>query len=384
MERKMNQLNRFRMKATNPEIGSSHSQGVVNMATSGNKKLERYAVVTGANKGIGLETVRQLAKSGVMVVLTARDEKRGMEAVASLQKLGLFNVCFHQLDVQSPESIASLAEFMENQFGRLDILVNNAGVSGVVTDQDALRALNIDSSSWLSGKATNLVQSAIKTTNEKAEECLSINYYGCKRVTDTLLPLLQLSPSGANIVNVSSLRGELMVSRRWSLLLVSQWLILFLTPLRLLPPWLQADTTAEDIYIICISYLSPAQRIPNEHIREQLGDLDTLTEEKIDRIVVKFLHDLKQDALEANGWQKMLPAYSISKATLNAYTRLVAKRYPNLRINCVHPGYVKTDINWHTGTMTLEEGAEGPVMLALLPEGGPTGCYFDRTEVAEF
>ncbi|KAG5566386.1 hypothetical protein RHGRI_002089 [Rhododendron griersonianum] len=353
MERKMNQLNRFRMKATNPEIGSSHSQGVVNMATSGNKKLERYAVVTGANKGIGLETVRQLAKSGVMVVLTARDEKRGMEAVASLQKLGLFNVCFHQLDVQSPESIASLAEFMENQFGRLDILVNNAGVSGVVTDQDALRALNIDSSSWLSGKATNLVQSAIKTTNEKAEECLSINYYGCKRVTDTLLPLLQLSPSGANIVNVSSLRGELM-------------------------------TTAEDIYIICISYLSPAQRIPNEHIREQLGDLDTLTEEKIDRIVVKFLHDLKQDALEANGWQKMLPAYSISKATLNAYTRLVAKRYPNLRINCVHPGYVKTDINWHTGTMTLEEGAEGPVMLALLPEGGPTGCYFDRTEVAEF
>lgn len=80
-------------------------------------------MVTGANKGIGLETVRQLAKSGVMVVLTARDEKRGMEAVASLQKLGLFNVCFHQLDVQSPESIASLAEFMENQFGRLDILV---------------------------------------------------------------------------------------------------------------------------------------------------------------------------------------------------------------------------------------------------------------------
>ncbi|KAE9463304.1 hypothetical protein C3L33_04786, partial [Rhododendron williamsianum] len=350
---------RFRMKATNPEIGSSHSQGVVNMATSGNKKLERYAVVTGANKGIGLETVRQLAKSGVMVVLTARDEKRGMEAVASLQKLGLFNVCFHQLDVQSPESIASLAEFMENQFGRLDILVNNAGASGVVTDQDALRALNIDSSSWLSGKATDLVQSVIKTTNEKAEECLSTNYYGCKRVTDALLPLLQLSPSGANIVNVSSLRGELMVSRRWSLLLVSQWLILFLTQ--------------EQNF-----------RIPNEHIREQLGDLDTLTEEKIDRIVVKFLHDLKQDALEANGWQKMLPAYSISKAALNAYTRLVAKRYPNLRINCVHPGYVKTDINWHTGTMTLEEGAEGPVMLALLPEGGPTGCYFDRTEVAEF
>lgn len=162
-----------------------------------------------------------------MVVLTARDEKRGTEAVASLQKSGLFNVCFHQLDVQSSESIASLAEFMENQFGRLDILVNNAGASGVVTDEDALRDLNIDSSSWLSGKATDLVQSVIRTTNEKAEECLSTNYCGCKRVTEALLPLLRLSPSGANIVNISSLRGEL-------------------------------------------------RRIPNEHIREQLGDLDTL------------------------------------------------------------------------------------------------------------
>lgn len=121
-----------------------------------------------------------------------------------------------------------------------------------------------------------------------------------------------------------------------------------------------------------------------EHIREQLGDLDTLTEEKIDRIVIKFLHDLKQDSLEANGWQKMLPAYSIFKAALNAYTRVVAKRYPNMRINCVHSGFVNTDLNWHTGTMTLEEGAEGPVMLALLHEGGPTGCYFDRTEMAEF
>ena len=51
---------------------------------------------------------------------------------------------------------------------------------------------------------------------------------------------------------------------------------------------------------------------------------------------------------------------------------------------CVHPGYVKTDINWNTGTMSVEEGARGPVMLALLPDGGPTGCYFVRTEVAEF
>lgn len=126
------------------------------------------------------------------------------------------------------------------------------------------------------------------------------------------------------------------------------------------------------------------QRIPNEHRRQVLGNLDNLTDEKIDEILQKFLQDVQKDALEANDWQKMLPAYSISKATLNAYTRLLAKKYPNMCINCVHPGYVNTDINWHTGTLTLEEGAEGPVMLALLPKGGPTGCYFDRTQVAEF
>ncbi|KAL6976539.1 (+)-neomenthol dehydrogenase [Sarracenia purpurea var. burkii] len=305
------------------------------MAMNGKNQLERYAVVTGANKGIGLETVRQLAMSGVVVVLTARDEKRGLEAVASLHNLGLPNVVFHQLDVQNPDSIASLAGFIESQFRRLDILVNNAGVSGVTVDEDGLRSLNIDAASWLSGKATNLVQSVIKTTYEKAEECLNTNYYGCKRLTEALLPLLQLSNSGANIVNVSSLRGEL-------------------------------------------------RRIPIQSIREELGDIDTLTEEKIDRILERFLHDLKKDALEANGWQKMLPAYSISKATLNAYTRILARKYPNMRVNCVHPGYVNTDMNWHTGPMTVEDGAAGSLKLALLPRGGHTGCYFDITEVAEF
>ncbi|XP_052188016.1 (+)-neomenthol dehydrogenase-like isoform X2 [Diospyros lotus] len=305
------------------------------MVISASKELRRYAVVTGSNKGIGLETVRQLAMSGVMVVLTARDEKRGVESVASLNELGLSSVIFHLLDVLNPDSIASLSEFIEKQFGRLDILVNNAGASGVIVDEDRLIALNIDPETWLSGKATNLVQDVIKTTTEKAEECLNTNYYGCKGVTEALLPLLKLSATGANIVNVSSLRGEL-------------------------------------------------RRVPNEQIRNILADIDTLTEDKIDKIVEKFLHDLKEDAVEANGWQKMLPAYSVSKVALNAYTRVLAKKYPEMRINCVHPGYVNTDINWHTGPLTVEEGAEGSVMLALLQAGGPTGCYFDRTRVAEF
>ena len=86
--------------------------------------LLRYAVITGANKGIGLEICRQLAANGVIVVLTARDEKRGVEALESLKGSGLSNVVFHQLDVGDPASIASLADFIKTQFGKLDILVS--------------------------------------------------------------------------------------------------------------------------------------------------------------------------------------------------------------------------------------------------------------------
>lgn len=95
------------------------------------------------------------------------------------------------------------------------------------------------------------------------------------------------------------------------------------------------------------------------------------------------MNDLKENALEANGWSLMLHLFSISKATLNANTRVLAKKYLEMHINCVHPGYVNTDINWHIGPMAVER-ARGSVKLAILLDGGPTGCYFDHTEVADF
>ncbi|KAK8697671.1 hypothetical protein V6N13_113810 [Hibiscus sabdariffa] len=309
--------------------------GIAEMENNGKPEADRYAVVTGGNKGIGFEIARQLASMGITVVLTARDEVRGNEATAKLHQLGLSTVIFHQLDVLDQASIQALTTFISRKFGRLDVLVNNAGVSGAVVDEDGLKALGIDPSDWLSGKVAKLVQSAIKYTYEGAQVCLNTNYYGVQRVTETLLPLLQLSSSGARIVNVSSLRSEL-------------------------------------------------KRIPGESIRNELGDIENLTEEKLDSILQRFLKDFKENALEANGWPIMLPAYSISKVALNAYTRILARKYPNMRINCVHPGYVNTDINWHTGVITTEEGAKGPVQCVLIPDGGPTGCYFDQTEVAEF
>ena len=83
----------------------------------------RIAVVTGANKGIGLEVVRQLAKEGVTVILTARDVSRGTSAVESLHRSGLHDVTFHQLDVRDPASAVSLADFIQSRYGKLDILV---------------------------------------------------------------------------------------------------------------------------------------------------------------------------------------------------------------------------------------------------------------------
>ncbi|KOM25973.1 hypothetical protein LR48_Vigan211s000800 [Vigna angularis] len=84
----------------------------------------RYAVVTGANKGIGFGICKQLVSNGVTVVLTARDEKRGTEVVEKLKEFGVSDqVVFHQLDVTDPKSIESLANFIKTHFGKLDILV---------------------------------------------------------------------------------------------------------------------------------------------------------------------------------------------------------------------------------------------------------------------
>lgn len=87
----------------------------------------RVAVVSGSNKGIGFEICRQLAKNGMTVILTARDEKKGLAAVEKLKRENVFSdqaILFHLLDVSNPDSIASLAAFVKTHFGKLDILVS--------------------------------------------------------------------------------------------------------------------------------------------------------------------------------------------------------------------------------------------------------------------
>lgn len=88
---------------------------------------QRIALVTGANRGIGLEVCRQLAERGLRVVLTARDTAAGQAAVAQLGRAG-HEVTFCPLDVTDPAAADAARAFVEERFGRLDVLVNNAAV----------------------------------------------------------------------------------------------------------------------------------------------------------------------------------------------------------------------------------------------------------------
>ncbi|XP_004510837.1 (+)-neomenthol dehydrogenase-like [Cicer arietinum] len=296
------------------------------------ERTQRYAVVTGANKGIGFEIVRQLASAGIKVVLTARDEKRGLQALETLKASGLSDfVVFHQLDVANAASIATLADLVKSKFCKLDILVNNAGISGtVINDKDLAPLLIINPGALTEDEK----KKAMTQTYELAEECLQINYYGAKITTQSLLPLLQLSDS-PKIVNVSSTHGKL-------------------------------------------------ESMPNEWAYKIFSDVDNLTEEKVDEVLKKFLEDFKEGSLKSKGWPNAGGAYILSKAAMNAYTRIVAKKFPTLCINSICPGYVITDITANTGMLTAEEGAASIVKLALLPNGILSGQFYKRTEVSSF
>ena len=116
----------------------------------------------------------------------------------------------------------------------------------------------------------------------------------------------------------------------------------------------------------------------------ELNDVDELSVERLDDIVNEYLKDAKEEKLHDKGWPTQTCAYTISKAAINAYTRIMAKSYPSLLINCVCPGFIKTDMTSNTGFFTVDVGARGPVMLAMLPEGGLSGLFFQKMEPSTF
>jgi NAD(P)-dependent dehydrogenase (short-subunit alcohol dehydrogenase family) len=229
---------------------------------------KRIAVVTGANRGIGLEVCRQLADAGVCVILTSRDQDKGQAACDALDTAH-GDVRFHPLDITSDASVERLAAYLDGEFGRLDMLVNNAGI---LLEDDRIDARVLD-----------LPLGRFQATME-------VNFYGPLRVCQGLAPLIRKSSCG-RIVNVSS----------------------------------------------------------------RLGQLDNMVD----------------------GY----PAYGVSKAAVNALTRLVADalRSDHVLVNAISPGLVATDMGGAQGR-PVEQGADTAVWLALLPDNGPTGGFFHDRE----
>lgn len=166
-----------------------------------------------------------------------------------------------------------------------------------------------------------------------SQKVLETNYEAVKGVTRQLLPLLKASPAGARIINVSSILGQL-------------------------------------------------EKLKNPVLREEIGNLENLTEKRVDKFVEKYLEDVKEQRLDGSGWPYR--SYSVSKIALNAYTRVLARSLKDrpegqhIYVNCATPGFCKTDLTRNAGIYTAEQGAETPVWVALLPPKGPTGQFFSQ------
>src|SRR5262245_18762482 len=231
--------------------------------------VSRVAVVTGAAKGIGLAIAEGLARSGLTVWLSARDERRAGAQAGTLSRKGL-DVRALRLDVADPSSVTAAVSRVLKESGRIDVLVSNAGV---LLDEGT--------------KADSLDPETLQTT-------LETNLFGAVRMARAVLPVMRKQRYG-RIVHVSSSAGSF------------------------------ADMA------------SPAE----------FGDFEA-------------------------------PAYRVSKAALNAYTVMLARavRKENVLVNAMCPGWVRTDMGGPSAPRTPEEGADTAIWLAMLPDDGPRGGFF--------
>jgi NAD(P)-dependent dehydrogenase (short-subunit alcohol dehydrogenase family) len=229
--------------------------------------MDKIALVTGTNRGIGLEISKQLAASGITVVMTARNMQAGRPIVNDLRKQWK-HVWYHQLDVDDENSIQDVYNYIETSFGKIDILINNAGIFL----DDGKSAIELD---------LNILRSTMET-----------NLYGPIRLIQIMLPLLKKS-NDARIINLSSTMGQFAV-------------------------------------------------------------------------------------LGPHG-----AAYRISKAALNAMTVIFSAELASydIKVNAVHPGWVKTSMGGSNAPLPVEKGADSAVWLATA-EKIPNGKFIqDRTVI---
>jgi NAD(P)-dependent dehydrogenase (short-subunit alcohol dehydrogenase family) len=153
---------------------------------------EKVAFITGANKGIGLETVRGLGELGIAVVIASRDDAKGRAAADKFRAQGVKKVEAVRFDVTRPEDHREISRHLETRYGKLDILVNNAAVHLEKVDFAAPGGFNTTST----------------VTPDILRQTFDTNFFGVVALTQALLPLIRRAPAG-RIVNLSSILGSL-------------------------------------------------------------------------------------------------------------------------------------------------------------------------------
>ncbi|CAA6660074.1 unnamed protein product [Spirodela intermedia] len=182
---------------------------------------DTVAAVTGSCRGIGFEIARQLAVNGLRVVLTSRDPSRGVEAMSALRMEGL-DADYCRLDITDDASVRSFADWMLTKHGGIDVLVNNAGVNFNKGSENSV---------------------------EHAAEVIETNYFGTKRMIQTMIPLMRL----------------------------------------------------------------PLLRLGDVALKEQLLKEDCISENLIDQMVADFLQQVNDGSWVSNGWPQVFTDYSLSK-----------------------------------------------------------------------
>lgn len=241
--------------------------------TTGTTQGRKVALISGANKGIGFETARELGRLGYIVYVGSRDAMKGEVAARQMRGEGS-DARVVKLDVTRNADIVAAAKKIETECGVLDVLVNNAGT--------------MHEKSWTVNTTSATDIASLRATYET-------NVFAVVTLTQAMLPLLRRSQAG-RIVNVSSILGSVSLQA---------------TP--------GSPTYATKLF-----------------------------------------------------------AYNSSKAALNMFTISLAHelRGTKIKVNSAHPGWVKTDMGGSAAPMNPADGARTEVMLATLPDDGPTGGFF--------
>ncbi|XVF84277.1 hypothetical protein PTKIN_Ptkin17bG0023900 [Pterospermum kingtungense] len=296
------------------------------MISLNNKLMESKELYLSFSSPTPLSSSTRWWSRDTVAVVTGANKGIGFAVVKRFAELGLTVVLTARDLERGNKAAESLRQqgFQNVHFFPLDVS-NPASIKTFV--------------SWLEttfGGLDILVNNAAVSFNEidensveYAETVVKTNFHGAKLLTESLLPLFRLSSSKSRILNISSRLGSI-------------------------------------------------NKMRNRRIKATLQN-ERLSEEELEEVVNLFLEDVKKGTWQSQGWPELWTDYSVSKMALNAYSRVLAKRFEGSRlsINCFCPGFTQTSMTRGLGTHTPDDAAHVAARLALLPPHQlPTGRFF--------